>query len=167
MSSFPCKSSKKLLVSKQRSDMLPNNRQVENLKQKISELEKEKKEYLKANHHLTQNTQRIYLQNKILKDAINERAVFYEQVLSKFFRSTRTLQTASDNNQKMSKIYQEYKSKVSSTQKSSKNSVFNEKIEKIDQELKNIQKNASDLIQKFYESEKKIFDYKSSFLALT
>lgn len=160
MSSFPCKTSKKLLVSKQRADMLPNNRQVENLKQKISELEKEKKEYLKANQYLTQNTQRIYLQNKILKDAINERAVFYEHVLSKFFRSTRTLQTASDNNQKMSKIYQEYKSKVSSTQKSSKNSVFNEKIEKIDQELKNIQKNASDLIQKFYESEKKIFDYK-------
>ena len=112
---------------------------------------------LKTNQQLTQNPELNYQQNKILKDAINDREIYFENVIDQYSHPTKTDLTATYN-KKSPKNYHECENKARNSEKVSDESSIKE-IEKLEQEIKDIQKSTNDLIRKFYESGKKNFDY--------
>ena len=106
---------------------------------------------------MTQNPELNYQQNKILKDAINDREIYFENVIDQYSHPTKTDLTATYN-KKSPKNYHECENKARNSEKVSDESSIKE-IEKLEQEIKDIQKSTNDLIRKFYESGKKNFDY--------
>ena len=149
-------------LSKQQASVIPDNEggsKAKVLRQMIEQLEKEKKEYLKTNQYLVQSTQQVCQENQTLKEEINNRKAYYEHILDRNSQSAKTLETEIDNNKKMSKIYHGYKNKVSSIQKTNPDPAYCSEMEKYEQELNDIEKSANDLLKRYYESEKKVYDY--------
>lgn len=130
------------------------------LEELIKELELEKKEYLKIYEHLRESNESVYKENQILKDTIDDRKAYYEQILDRYFQSNHFLETTIEHNRKMSKIYRSYKTRVRNFQKITKNEKFsNAEMEKFQRELDDIDERVNELMIKFPDSEKQVHQY--------
>ncbi|KAK8835013.1 hypothetical protein M9Y10_020618 [Tritrichomonas musculus] len=130
------------------------------LEELIKKLELEKKEYFKIYEHLRESNESVNKENQILKDTIDDRKAYYEQILDRYFQSNHFLETTIEHNRKMSKIYRSYKTRVRNFQKITKNEKFsNAEMEKFQRELDDIDERVNELMIKFPDSEKQVHQY--------
>ncbi|KAK8871887.1 hypothetical protein M9Y10_007632 [Tritrichomonas musculus] len=130
------------------------------LMQLIEQLKKERNEYEKTNQHLMQNTRLICEENQKIRDEIINRKAYYENMLDRCSKSTKTLETEFDRSKKVSKIYHFYKKQAGNPQPTNTEScLITEEMKRYDQEISDTEKSATQLISKFSESEKNLYYY--------
>ncbi|OHS93612.1 hypothetical protein TRFO_40103 [Tritrichomonas foetus] len=139
------------------------------LKEMVNDLESEKREYAKAHQHLVSNTESVIEANKILKDAIEDRKSYYEEILHRYNKSNSKLQAAFDQNKKMTKICKAYKIRINqfnkikkSKGKNSKSEIFDteQEIKRFRDQISEIEEKCAQIMEKYPEEEIQIRNYR-------
>ena len=135
--------------------------QAKKLKIMIEELEAEKKEYIRYNQHLQENSKSVRQDNIILEEAIRDRKAYLELLKERYFKSIKKLDMISIKNQRIAKIYYAYRLRIKNLQLISNNQLnADEQILKYQQKLNNIENRLDELMEKYPKSEIKTHYYK-------